>query len=459
MSVLRKEPIPYLNVPLSDALLTVDTRDGLRVDKATGYYVQTGQTPYDINIYKSQTLFSGAVERIGLTEINLPFNIPNVNKTNNVLFFKEETGAEANIVIEEGFYTPAELASAVRMALNGVIMGNGEEAMPLFSIKGEFYWDCLYLPQGRLVVDNSNVWDETTAYVLNAIVFYAGYNWKCIQANTGIYPTVEDYWEKVPDVFASPTVSLGSAFAIYNTSIYDAWNISTTYDEGDIVVDSDGFAWESIQAANVGNVPKTSPLWWKAYNDGDPHDSYFQIDPKIGLPSGYSGDIPRRDNLAGMMGFASSDPSEFGYSIAGNYASCLYTSYIDIVSDIICKHQDVRDTSTNYATGNNILARVYIASDIYESINDTGNNIVGTRPFVLHYNFPVPKQIQWSPYEFLPSANIQLRDDKGQLLYAPNLTTEDTFIQPLIDAGILLTKVYPNTAFVQLTFQISEAKP
>jgi len=457
MSVLRKEPLPILNVPLSDALLTVDTRDGLRVNKATGFYIQSGQTPYDINIYKSQQLFSGAVERVALTEINMPFNIPNVNKTNNILYFKEETGTEGNIVIDEGFYTPAELASAVRLALNGVIIPNGTVATPLFGIDPlQFYWDCIYLPQGRLEVDNTNPWDIATAYAVDDEVFYAGYNWKCIDANTGNYPTDTDFWEKVPDVFINPSVAFGSAFAIYNTSEYDDWQVGTTYGLGDIVLVS-GFAWESIQAGNTGNNPASSPLWWQAYNDGDPHDTYFQVSPKLGQAVGSVDGIPRRDTLATMMGFSSSDPTQYAYSIVGNYATCLYTTYIDIVSDIICKHQDVRDTSTNYATGNNILARVYIASDIYDSINDTGSNIVGTRPFVLHYNLPVPKQIQWSPYEFLPSANIQLRDDKGQLLYAPNLTTSDEFIQTL-PPTIFLTKVYSNTAFVELTFQISEAK-
>jgi hypothetical protein len=465
MSVLRKEPAPFLNVPLSDALLTVNTIDGLRVDKATGYYIQTGQTPYDINVYKSQTLFSGAVERVALTEINMPYNIPNVNKTNNILYFKEESAptVDVGIQIDQGFYTPAELASAIRMKLNGVVIGSTTIATPLFGIDPlEFYWDCIYLPQGRLVVDLIDSWDATKAnYAVDAIVFYAGYNWKCIQANppAGTFPTVEAYWEKEPDEFQNPSVAFGSAFAIYNTSVYtDVWSNTTNYvDVGDIVIYED-LAYESIQANNLGNQPDTSTLWWRLYNDGDSHDTYFQIDPKLGKPTGSVDGIPRRDTLATMMGFASSSPVEYSYSIIGNYATCLYTNYIDIVSDIICKHQDVRDTSTNYATGNNILARVYIASDIYESINDTGNNIIGTRPFVLHYNLPVPKQIQWSPYEFLPSANIQLRDDKGQLLYAPNLTTEDEFIPDVLPDTIALTKIYSNTAFVQLTFHISEAK-
>jgi hypothetical protein len=165
----------------------------------------------------------------------------------------------------------------------------------------------------------------------------------------------------------------------------------------------------------------------------------FTINPRL------SGNIPsgKRSTLAEMMGFADA-PQTFATTLNGNYATCLYTSYIDIVSDIICKHQDVRDTSTNYATGNNILARVYIAPDVYMSLNDEGSNIIGTRPFVLHYNLPVPKNIQWSPYEFLPSASIQLRDDKGQLLYAPDL--------------VVSTGMCGNSAFVQLTFQVSEAK-
>jgi len=389
MSVLRKEPIPYLNVPLSDALLTVDTRDGLRVDKATGYYIQNGQSPYDINIYKSQTLFSGAVERIALTEINMPFNIPNVNNTNNILVLKNSSGTEVTITIPERFYTAVELAEAVRKELNNYSSAPTPFAAPIFGS----LWNVWYAPKG---------FDDATAYPV--------------------------------------------------------WNVVTTYGLGD-KVNFNGFSFTSIQAGNIGNAPSTSNSFWSqtpnyvggetlggssfviesSPTGGGYTQTSFTISPKLsGLPPG------KRSTLASVMGFDNA-PLTVGTNLTGNYANCLYTTYIDIVSDIICKHQDVRDTSTNYATGNNILARVYIAPDVYMSLNDDGSNIIGTRPFVLHYNFPVPKQIQWSAYEFLPSANIQLRDDKGQILYVPD--------------ALPSTNNCGNSAFVQLTFQISEAKP
>ena len=95
-----KQIVPYLNVPLSSALFTIDSRDGVRSDPATGYQI-IAQNPYDVNIYKNQQLFSGAVERIALTEINMPWNIPNVNDYNNVLYLRKNSGETANIVVPE----------------------------------------------------------------------------------------------------------------------------------------------------------------------------------------------------------------------------------------------------------------------------------------------------------------------------------------------------------------------
>ena len=540
MSVLRKEPIPYLNVPLSDALLTVDTRDGLRVDKATGYYIQSGQSPYDINIYKSQQLFSGAVERVALTEINMPFNIPNVNKTNNILYIKPQPllpFADAEIVIDEGFYTPVELASIIRQKLNGIdLSGSGVEADPIFGVNPtEAYWDCFYLPKGSLDVSTAYyTYDATKTYAKYAYI--DGSNVNRVYLNGVFYESLQDgnlnnapftsptWWQPIGgEVSLLPAGSGGflwssaTTYAVNSYCVYEEadgtysfyrslvngnlnqnpatspaswafyrkyqanyasyWNPARTYVFNEEVLYG-GYGFRSKAGANLNHFP-TDAKWWIQVSDttlgytgattsyGSAFCIYnttgpisvitFQIDPKLGQAVGNVDGIPRRDTLAEMMGFASSSPGDYSASIIGNYATCVYTTYIDIVSDIICKHQDVRDTSTNYATGNNILARVYVASDIYDSINDLGSNIIGTRPFVLHYNLPVPKQIQWSPYEFLPSANIQLRDDKGQLLYAPNLTS-NTVLNGVPGFPAISTKVYGNTSFVELTFQISEAK-
>lgn len=340
-----KQLTPYLNVPLSDALFTVDTRDGLKPDGNGFVYASSNSNVYDINIYKNQQLFSGAVERIALTEINMPWVVPNVNEYNNVLYLEsatgetfalgddtyvDELGATASTAITRGFYTPSQLATEVQTRLNGA------NAL------------------------GTNTW--TVQYTTNSI------------------------------------------FLNFNRFVI----------------------------TNSGSVQ-------------------FRINPKYGQPKGSGSNLDgviltRSDTLATMMGFGSTAPTNYAATVIGSYASMLYTTYVDVVSSIICKNQDVRDTSTSYFTGNNILARIYIAKEGY----DDGADILGTSPFHLHYNFPVPKQIQWSKDEFLPSCNIQLRDMYGNLLYSPN---SNTFNFSTVSSYI------GNTSYVQLSMLISEAKP
>jgi hypothetical protein len=140
--------------------------------------------------------------------------------------------------------------------------------------------------------------------------------------------------------------------------------------------------------------------------------------------------------------------STYATQVISSWATMLYTTYVDVVSSILCKHQDVRDTSTSYFTGNNILARIYISPDRYYSVSDT--TIIGVKPFQLHYEFPVPKEIKWEPTEFLPSCNIRLQDDKGNLLYfLPTASTVPGLVGSTLVCG--------NTAFVQMSMLISEA--
>lgn len=317
-----KQIIPYLNVPLSSALFTIDSRDGIRT--ANGFVVAP-QNAYDINIQKSQQLFSGAVQRLALTEINMPWNIPNVNPYNNVLFIEKQDGTEYSITIPVNFYSPTELASMVEVQLN-------DDA-----ILGLTSWTCS--------------WDaDLNKFEIQSNDFTVGLRWR--------------------------------------------------------------------------------------------------INPKLGLAKGSFDGTQRSSTVAEMMGFDTTGP-QYYFSVVGSHPTMLYTAYVDVVSSILCKHQDVRDTSTNYFTGANILARIYIAPDRYYSITDT--NIIGTRPFQLHYEFPVPKEIQWSPDEFLPSCNIRLQDDKGNLLYNVGITSDNSLGGNVMYCG--------NTAFVQMSMLISEAKP
>ena len=353
-----------LNVPLSSALFTVDSRDGIRTDPATGFIVDA-QNPYDIQIYKNQQLFSGAVQRIALTEINMPFNVPNVNPYNNVLYLEritppgptgatgttgsavetfilgehelvDELGETISTDLGIGFYTPEELATVLQTKLN---LGGG-----VFGVN----------------------WTVTYAGTINTIANYKTFN-------------------------------------IGNTS-----------------------------------VP-------------------FRINPKFGQPKGsytaYDGITTRRSStLAEMMGFNNAG-QDFKLANYGNYASMLYTNYVDVVSPFLSKNMEVRDTSSSYFNGSDIVARMYISREGYDNTQVlsggvTTSNILGTRPFHLHYNFPVPKQIRWNPNEFLPSCNLKLQDMYGNVLYGVKVAATSI--------GNLPIQISGNSNWVEMNFLISE---
>jgi hypothetical protein len=317
-----------LNIPQSQALVCVDTRDGLKSNDQ-GFRVDIfPNNPYDINIYKNQQIFSGAVSRIFLKEISMPWNIPNVNERNNIFSVENTAGLEKILVVDVGFYLPTELALALTNLLN-----------------------------------------TTEGGIFGGTSWVVAYN----------------------EILNSFVVSSGSA----------------------------------------GPLFRVMPLL------------------KAGqLPQGKS------STLAEMMGLNGTGESYQRY-VLGSYASMLYTAYVDVQSDIICKNQRVRDTSTNYKTGNNILARIYICPDRRYSTSDT--NIIGTRPFHLWEEFNSPKVIQWNTDEFLPSANIKLLDDKGDLLYALPTSSiinvveaqPNDYTGPAMNCG--------NSAWVNLTLAVSES--
>lgn len=355
-----------LNVPLSSALFTVDSRDGIRTDPSTGFIVDA-QNPYDIQIYKNQQLFSGAVQRIALTEINMPFNVPNVNPYNNVLYledalgnefalgndvYTDELGAVQRTDIAPGFYTPQELAEQLQFLL----------------ISASAF--------------GTNQWTVT-------------YN-----ASYGVP------YNSPPN---KPTPANIPYFTITNVG---------------------GAAFRVNPKFNQNKGSYSSPL----------------ITPQVVTQ--------RSATLAEMMGFSNASKL-FSQSQVGNYASMLYTNYIDIVSPFLSKHMEVRDTSSSYFNGSDIVARMYISREGYDNTQTitnvsgtttTTSNILGTRPFHLHYNFPVPKQIRWSPSEFLPSCNLRMQDMYGNVLYGISTSSSSSLTQQF--AG--------NSNWVEMNFLISE---
>lgn len=122
-----------IRVP-STALLLVDSKDRYRD------FVQASQgttSPYDFNIYKSQSILNGFFHRIALTEIVFPFALYNMVTPLQTISFSYKVGAGAtntstitlgaptplNFV---GFFTPDEIASELEtqiLAINVALTG------------------------------------------------------------------------------------------------------------------------------------------------------------------------------------------------------------------------------------------------------------------------------------------------------------------------------------------------
>jgi hypothetical protein len=179
----------------------------------------------------------------------------------------------------------------------------------------------------------------------------------------------------------------------------------------------------------------------------------------LGLP-------PVSEDLTNMMGLTPSikvGQTLVPYSsVVGGFASMQYTPYIDIVSYLLTKNQNVRDGTTKRAQiGGGILARVYFgnqdwvnktASVSYDSsgvpISDSvTDSTIGTSPCVANRQFSSPKQIQWNSTENVDIIDIQILDYKGNLVPIEPLTTRYD------DVNLL---VVSNTADIQMTFQVTE---
>lgn len=106
----------------SVALLTVDTGDRVKRE-AEGQYISTAGPVNDIYINKGQPVMQGYFTRVALTEVNIPWNIPNVIAGyNNAMgiIIPIEPGV-IPVVVRQGFYTGTELADAVTTAIADAI--------------------------------------------------------------------------------------------------------------------------------------------------------------------------------------------------------------------------------------------------------------------------------------------------------------------------------------------------
>jgi len=153
--------------------------------------------------------------------------------------------------------------------------------------------------------------------------------------------------------------------------------------------------------------------------------------PVAGLPG-------LRDDLTNMMGLTPTQTSNPSYTLLqGGYASLQYTPFVDIVSNLLTKNQNIKDgTSTKAQKTSSILARIYLTNENFTRREVTityapttgaffgsTDNAIGTFPGTLRREFVYPKQIMWNNTENVDVIDIEVVDAKGNpLFYLPTGT-------------------------------------
>lgn len=153
---------------------------------------------------------------------------------------------------------------------------------------------------------------------------------------------------------------------------------------------------------------------------------------------------PLQLDLTDMLGLTpSQDAAQDWYEITGGYASYQYTPYVDIVSNLLTKNQNVNDGDTTKQCVSSKLARLYLSNQ--DIVNRTEDNIIGCRPFVFRREFQYPKQIQWNTTENIDVIDIAVLDFRGNPIFiTPIFTNTDTQAE------------IGNTADFMFTVQVTE---
>ncbi len=115
----------------STALLTIDSDDRFPSYTAKRASVPGGYnwSPYSFQISKSSSLMNGFITRLGVSEINFPWCVPNINpKTNKIKIGYSTVGASGpfaygTVSVPIGFYTPTAFA-AVFQSLGRSVTGS-----------------------------------------------------------------------------------------------------------------------------------------------------------------------------------------------------------------------------------------------------------------------------------------------------------------------------------------------
>ena len=138
-----------------------------------------------------------------------------------------------------------------------------------------------------------------------------------------------------------------------------------------------------------------------------------------------------KPSLLSVMGFNFSPTQDYTTPATIQFSSVaplVYTSFIDICSDVLTQYQDLPDAGTGQINRQHIICRLYVANETSTpSQLQSGNPAYpGQAPFVIHRQFKNPKVCKWNNQNSIDRIDIQLFDDAGRPLYLlPNIDYDD----------------------------------
>jgi hypothetical protein len=123
----------------SNSYLTVDSRDRHQSYAAA---LASPSSPYNFTITKGESIFNGFFTRIGVTEIQFPWYLPNINgESNTIKVYVQGTAVpdlSGVVSIPVGFYTPQELQSVFEAKVNALLSTLGPGATNVGAINVEY---------------------------------------------------------------------------------------------------------------------------------------------------------------------------------------------------------------------------------------------------------------------------------------------------------------------------------
>ena len=195
--------------PPSSALLCIDSEDRFAdyPAKRAASYTDINGSPYDFQITKRESMMSGFMTRLGVTEVVFPWVIPNINLYTNKILFKWAIGAGAinqvTIELNVGFLTPSQIAAGIQGAVRQAV-----PALPNFT-----------MTYGQ--TKNPNFEYAGNPGVLGSLV-----GWDPLPYNSAAYP----YDSSTKQLF--DVLGFSQAGGLSNSVVQDAENATNAYDIG-----------------------------------------------------------------------------------------------------------------------------------------------------------------------------------------------------------------------------------